>query len=496
MRNANPIPRIKEFPNDGRIWRVDWFGGLERNHQVPTEPKIQVIISPAKPGISDFTANRSYVEEEQKVITIGTGQLPAITIGSLWQNKHCLPQTAGITHQFSGVNISAATVEVVRANTVVSGDLLIRKLYHRIGIGLSSFCLAIEWQNDPYGILISAIEVIRFYYATSTRLAKAIYRGDFRHSLQNVVNPTETGFDPQMRRAYLKLRKEFSDADAWIIGRILFTAEALAGANLVHDSMLKAAVQGKSRFYPEAAFPFTGVTDLRARVKRMKTADGHWRYIVFALEHCTGAFPFDKLICDRDNSNLRAPPDTDLPNTEKAPAFPARKPIGLQDPLQGELQSDAEPSLHQQSTLLALPEERFGAIADITLEKPEKAMCHYFSAGAVVPLGEPTDVLGTGDGTFAENDVTPTQLITHPLRQAALPASFENFESMVRELNRLPDFSAALRPRTSAQAFIPLLKPAMYRQWSYLNSERMQRRHVVIADVLHQRHPFCLIEFE
>lgn len=40
----NGIPKIREFPDDGRIWRVDWFGGVERNHQIYSEPKIQVSV--------------------------------------------------------------------------------------------------------------------------------------------------------------------------------------------------------------------------------------------------------------------------------------------------------------------------------------------------------------------------------------------------------------------------------------------------------------------
>ncbi len=61
------------------------------------------------------------------------------------------------------------------------------------------------------------------------------------------------------------------------------------------------------------------------------------------------------------------------------------------------------------------------------LEKPEKEMCHYFSAGMVRPLALPTDALGTGDGTYTDNGVTPTSIETRHVRQKALPASFKNF---------------------------------------------------------------------
>lgn len=81
MRKA--IPRIKEFPDDGRIWRVDWFGGVERNPQVPSEPKIQLIISPVVDGATDYAAISAVNHEERRSISIGVGQLLLVTIGSL-----------------------------------------------------------------------------------------------------------------------------------------------------------------------------------------------------------------------------------------------------------------------------------------------------------------------------------------------------------------------------------------------------------------------------
>ena len=44
MTGKNVIPSIREFPNDGRIWRIDWLGGLQRNPAVPDEPLIQASI--------------------------------------------------------------------------------------------------------------------------------------------------------------------------------------------------------------------------------------------------------------------------------------------------------------------------------------------------------------------------------------------------------------------------------------------------------------------
>lgn len=42
------IPPIREFPIDGRIWRIDWLGMVERTS---SEALIDVFLSPARPGV-------------------------------------------------------------------------------------------------------------------------------------------------------------------------------------------------------------------------------------------------------------------------------------------------------------------------------------------------------------------------------------------------------------------------------------------------------------
>lgn len=491
------IPKIKEFPNDGRIWRVDWFGGVERNDLVPSEPKIQLIISPIVSGTgSDYAASKAVNHDERQTISIGVGQLPLITIGSLWKNQRCLHNAAGKIHDFSNIEISPSTVRLIKSDLVVGDHPLIPKSHHQIGMGLAAKCLVVEFNGDPYGVIIPVVEIIRFYYATSTDLAKAIFYGDFQHNLGSIVNPAECGFNPDDRQCILKLRKEFSDPDAYIIGRILFSEYARAGAKLVHDSLMKDAALGKARAYPEVAFPFTGLTSLRARIRFIPTSEkGVWRFLVFALEHCTGQFPFNSILCDRDNNNIR-PSGDDRPDDEKEAAYSTAKPQSKPEVVDGELQSEEEPSNDIQQVVLVLPEDRFGALADIPLEKPIKDICHYFNAGTVYPQFEPTDVFGTGDGTYSENDTTAFAIESENIRQAPLPASFEVFQEMVTLLNEQYKLYATIRVATQAIKFVPLTESYHKRQWSYLDSDLKKRRVVAIADIEHRSRNYHLVEFE
>lgn len=84
---ATKTPGIKEFPKDGKHWRVDWFGPIQRNPDIPTESYIQVIISPFLTHPRDLPAEKlssltHVISDEQKFVKIGVGQLPAIWIGN------------------------------------------------------------------------------------------------------------------------------------------------------------------------------------------------------------------------------------------------------------------------------------------------------------------------------------------------------------------------------------------------------------------------------
>jgi len=116
---------------------------------VPTEPKIQVITSPLLGGATDYAASSAINHEERRTIS----QLPLVTIGSLWLNRHCLVEAAGKDKIFHNLTISPDTVRLVKSEAKVDGPPLILKHFHQIGAGLATNCLAIKWRDDPFGII-------------------------------------------------------------------------------------------------------------------------------------------------------------------------------------------------------------------------------------------------------------------------------------------------------------------------------------------------------
>ena len=132
--------------------------------------------------------------------------------------------------------------------------------------------VAIERDEGPYGMLIPAMELVRFYYAVSTNMAHVVFSGDLKHRSHNVVNPEKCGFDEEENRCILHLRQHLSDEDGWVIGRILSSNEAWRGATLPHDAMMRDS-QNKKFVHPESGFPFSGFTNLRVRGKFIRAKD-------------------------------------------------------------------------------------------------------------------------------------------------------------------------------------------------------------------------------
>ncbi|WDE03863.1 hypothetical protein SG34_021170 [Thalassomonas viridans] len=495
------IPRIKEFPADNRYWRIDWFGAIERNPNVPTEPFFQIIISPLiEEHLIDAAPNqlasvKSVINKEQKTIRVGIGQLPLVTIGSIWLNGICQSSKAGTVDTFHNLLVSSETTQVISASHEVNGQRLIPFHYYRFGgAGLNTKLIAITWEGDPFGIIIPMLELIRFYYAVSTDMAHTIFSGNLKHDISAVINPEKSGSIPEESRCILGIRKHYSDEDGWVLGRILNSKEAWAGATQPHDLMMKQALN-RAQVYVESQFPFTDTTNLKVRTKKIQSlGENNWRHLVLSIDHCTGPFPFTNLTLDRDNSNIRANEETDRPPEDKKPAFskPANKDSDGKKPLH----SEEEPNRNCSKESIALPTDRFLAITGKKADKPEKEQCEYMSKLAIPSKETPSEQLGTGQGAHNSSNTGTGQVAPIRTRRQAIPASFETFESAITYLNQKGGFQAKIRTLDEFTEVIPLTKPANARQWSYLDSASKCRRQVIAADICHNNNWFTLIEFE
>ena len=490
------IPQIKEFPDDGRIWRIDWVGNVELNPAIPSEPRLEVSMVPLRDGIGDkYDSTSSAINSERREIYIGVGQLPVLMIGSLWKQGRCLQERAGKEVEFNELTINSLTTQVIHAHKVDEGQPLIPRQYYMMGKGYSNPLLAVEWKGDPLGILIPMAELLRYYYATSTDLALALFAGAFRHELHEIINLDHSGFVAAEHRCVLHLRQHLCNDDGWVIGRILNAPEAFRGACMLHDQLMKDSLNRKTS-HIETCFPFSGDTNLRAYTKRINS-QGKWRYLVLSLSHCTGAFPFDELTIFRDNDN-RLPPDpsTDLPIEKKLPAFP-RPQAKDGDTLDVPLQSQHEINQQIDPVHITLPSDRFGALNGKKIDYPnQKTECRY--SGRLKPCLVNTSVndFGTGRGQYNGSASAKAKLAHKQERRKSLPASFEHFIAAIELINQTPGWRASIREADESIRYMPLLKSPHKRQWSYLDSKTNKKRNVIIGNILFKNRNYCLVEVE
>lgn len=494
------IPRIKEFPADDQYWRVDWFGAIKQNPNIPTEPYLQIIISPLRENDSihlqpkELAATRLTDLEQRKTILVGAGQLPLISIGSIWRNGVCQAAKAGTTETIYDLEVSAENTQVITGGHKVDGGYLVSPKYYTFGIATGANLLAIKHNGDPFGVLIPMVELVRSYYALSTDLAHALFAGHYKHDINQIVNPEKCGFIESENRCVVHLRQHLSDEDGWVVGRILNSIEAWQGATLPHDTMLRTAMN-RQLSYIESQFPFSGKTNLTVRQKRIKSpGENNWHTLALSIEQCTGPFPFADMLLDRDNNNNKADPDKDLPQDQKKPAFPNKGPKTSKG--DKPLQSDKEPDNLCSNERIPLPTDKFAALAGKEPAKPTKEQCEYMSKPVAPMPNKPAGDLGTGKCGNNQNGTGKGNIDQLRTRRKGLPASFGVFEEAISLLNLKQGFSARLRQPDDSTEFVPLTKPANRRQWSYLNSSTFTRRQVIIADILTAGKWYSLIEFE
>ena len=495
------IPRIKEFPKDGRYWRVDWFGAIQRNPQIPTEPYFQIVISPfledpAQLPNKDLSSVTHTSPDEQKIIRIGVGQLPAIWIGSIWKDGICQQRWAGITAHFPNLDVTDKSINIIPANYQHHGKALIPYNYYRYGAaGFSSKLLAIEWEGDPFGILIPAMEVLRFYYAASSNLSHAIFSGAFTHDLDSIVHTDRTDYLPEEKRFLLGLRQHMLDEEGWIIARILHSDEAWRGCTRIHDYLMKQSLNSDFT-HIETNFPFFGHTNLQARCKQIRSyGDNKWRTLILSLESCTGPLPYKELTVIRDNSGDPADPETDIPNEQKK-LIDHHNQSNQQKPDQ-ELQSEQETNKTLSTVEIPLPTDRFPILTGRKPDKPTKEQCEYRS-NYRFRNHDMTEMLGTGQGSYGEDGkgAQKVNLASNYQRRKAASPSFEIFKEAINKLNTFPGITATIKTLDKSTIYIPLVKPSGSWQWPYLNSSTQQRRNVIAADITYKGDYYTLVEFE
>ena len=164
-----------------------------------------------------------------------------------------------------------------------------------------SYCVIVELPDDRR-LIIPCIELIRFYFGSSSSLVTKL----FLPPLERKALYSNPKFDKANGRLVLELAEKISGASAADIGRLHLDPVAWRAAIHVGTSALKASL-AKQNVYPQSFFPFEGNTTLIAAGKWLSFGEPpQATFIVYNLRSCSHPFPYRSLRYE-SKDNFRGP---------------------------------------------------------------------------------------------------------------------------------------------------------------------------------------------
>lgn len=282
------------FPQDDQYWRIDWFGDVSYPSHFArrSTPSIRVVLSPLQDANIDASRVREISWTKQHQVYAPVGYLGKLKIGDIWRNGELVASPDYHKESFRDVLVCQETTSIIKAG-------LSTKVGHREVFYLplvshpchthhtGSFCVLVNL-DDGKRLIIPAVELIRFYFGSSSGLIHAL----FRFPLMPGMLWTDAQRGSGGRKAKINLAPGISGWSASDVARIAFNPYAWSAAQLIGNSLSAAKVY-QQVLYPKGHFPFVGLTTLKS--------SGIWlpfgnnaasTFLVFKLLSCSHHFPF------------------------------------------------------------------------------------------------------------------------------------------------------------------------------------------------------------
>lgn len=512
---------IKEFRKDGCFWRIDWLGQVHPNPDIESEPKIDVLLTKLKDGYTDTLSNRD-LTEEQEVASIGIGQLPLLRVGSIWKDQQLHAYLNPTRKRLLEFEIDTTLGEdfSFKDRVILKGESvpLIPSQFYRVGkhyprIADAPLVVFTGPSSGPNYLIIPRFELLRFYYAASSKLAFFIWED----AIDRAINQSKSALlaDNDVR---IHLRREMKDREAYLLGRWFLSDQMRKEITSFRNKRNMAAANHTGRtpfaFHPDIGFPFCGKTKLRALGKWMKLhedqgKDGEpkqqtWAFLALHLLHCTHPMPYRNIVVDRDNRNLKGQNDDD---ENLLPAWAEDKQhIPLQDTDNESLTtlvSDEEPQIGIRNRVLDMYEQQF----DLTGHRlvKEAVEVQKYKTATVVRGGDSfVEQYGTGEGTYGESHTAPAEVVTNPpTKPERYLVTMMPFIGALRWLREQPNVVVETLPLGSESMLVAgeslyLLPPKIrkMRSWHRIDADPPRSRGIMVAKVTHDDGTFYLLEIE
>ena len=512
-----PIYGIKTFPRDEHLWRVVLFGGIFRNPRIPSEPVIEVLLSRVPDDMTDPLSPAALTSNQKFKTEIGVGMLPYVSISSCWRNHRPVPVN---TENYQRIlALDTAKVRILTIGELYLKHKIMPPSAYNFGthwhIAAQTSVAAIEVRGDPWAVIIPTIELIRFYYGSSTRLAQALFWGRYH----NTFNCEKSG-DLGEGNHRIHLRDFIDDTDAWTLARFRSSIHMQMQVSGLYNDYQRFSVDWHGGSPPpfrplRCGFPFEDRTEIEAIGLPLTGPAGADRFLVLRMLKCSASFPFDQLVCTRDNDGQKGK-NYDDPNLPFG-WVTQMKDEDYEDPPDDEdnnlANTDDEPSKDVEIIKIDINEDRFSYLAGKELIKPEKDEQKVRGCPVVAGSKPPVPGLSTGEGMWGEIRNRPIKFNTPKSedlkreKPVLIPDTLNTFFQAIEQLLATPGFEvryvADLRNELNlslapACVKFPTRNPARkLLNWSIIpDSDGGYARRVAIVEIEHQGRLCYVIEGE
>jgi hypothetical protein len=506
---------IDAFPDDDLLWRIEWIGGVAYNTSVPSEPLIDVCLAQLPNGETNPLSTRSRSALTKKVVKIGVGLLPYIAIASVWRKRR--PVATECAAYRRQLTIDARSYRMAILGDLTAKHNAIPRSHYRFGTSWpyvrETVLVVQERDGDPFAVMIPTGEIIRFYYATSTRLAQALFWGEYGE----MFNAERSGvLDEGVVRVHL--RRWMEDQDAWALARYLCSPAMQGEASRLYKGLQLHQLNSPNVIaipnqYLPCGFPFEGSTTVDGICLPLPgpTPNSPPRCLMLRIERCTAPFPFDQVIVDRDNNSI---PGENAEEETLIPAWARDEQNGepVEKQLPDAFRSDEEPRRSRDPLKIDLVEDRFEGLTGKKLVKEEKTVQRFRHSPVKIPASQMLTGLGTGQGRWGSSSLQLTKLTTVQSRERKrrdlplLPASMETFVWAIESLaEKHPQCEVAFIGTGDRDtifgmhtlASFPIHEPRKRKRiaWAWIKTEDRPRR-IAIAEIVSENRTAYGLEIE
>lgn len=425
--------RIASFPKDNRLWKVDWVGIPKINPAAKSEPLLTAFLTRFKNTTSSVInpLNPSSLEKFHLQVSIGAGHQSLVNTGSVWKNQEQVFQSVEYTELDFNVDTSQAKPITFAEKIGVDKKRILTAFQYPTGKDAfdkikESPLIAIPYNGDPYGLLIPAIEVIRFYYLLSSPMATAVYYGVF----EKLTVPTPE-FDPVAKQVSFTLNWGVSKNDAWGIARYWSSELVKERVKDIHEWVQKTSINQVEQVCRSTLFPFDDETTLKCQGYFITGEDGINRYLCTKLIECSGPFLFEHV-----NAQIMKS-DVSTEEYEKELANPTVPWPVYDNQSTNTVHTEEEPSKKHIAKQFVNSESRFSGLKNKTkdieiVKKKSERVAKIYSDS------EKKDrKISTSDGTYSDSNTRRAQISTNLDSKPSEPERLKAFVDMLNYLRNV-----------------------------------------------------------